>query len=72
MIFILGLKIIIQKLLNCIFYIFIVMFGFYLRRYTFRCGFSHSSPSLPGGEDSGGGGGAGWESGAWWLFRGFP
>ncbi|KAH0909577.1 hypothetical protein HID58_032898, partial [Brassica napus] len=44
-----------------------------LRRYTFRCGFSHSSPaSLPGGEDSGAVVRRGWESGAWWLFRGFP
>ncbi|CAN7041331.1 unnamed protein product, partial [Brassica rapa subsp. trilocularis] len=44
-----------------------------LRRFTFRCGFSHSSPaSLPGGEDSGAVVRRGWESGAWWLFRGFP
>ncbi|WZZ13354.1 hypothetical protein YC2023_106443 [Brassica napus] len=43
------------------------------RRYTFRCGFSHSSPvSLPGGEDSGAVVRRDWESGAWWLFRGFP
>ncbi|KAH0909672.1 hypothetical protein HID58_032993 [Brassica napus] len=45
----------------------------YPRRYTFRCGFSHSSPvSLPGGEDSGAVVRRDWESGAWWLFRGFP